>query len=133
MKKDIRVVINIVWLLVGLVLIGLSIAEQVDAFWSGMGSALALIGALRLLRYYRFNKDPEYKEKLEIEAADERNRFLRSTAWAWAGYLFILIAAISVIGFKLAGEELLMMAASSAVCLLLVLYWVCYLVLKQKY
>ena len=31
------------------------------------------------------------------------------------------------------GQELLMMAAFYAVCLLLVLFWVSYLVLKKKY
>ena len=120
-------------LLAGVVLIGLGFAGMTDEFWSGMGSALAVVGSIRLLRDYRLNKNEAYRQKMEVEIHDERNQFLRSKAWAWAGYLFILIAAVAVIVLKLAGQDLLCMAASGAVCLLLVLYWVAYFILKRKY
>ena len=64
---------------------------------------------------------------------DERNKFLSTKAWAWAGYLFIIITALSVIVLRVLGQELLSTAASGAVCLLMVLYWICYMVLKKKY
>ena len=118
---------------IGITLLGLGIAEIVDEYWSGMGSALACVGMLRLLRSYRLNKNEAYREKMEIEINDERNHFLRSKAWAWAGYLFILICGIGVIAFRIAGEDLLSLACSYAVCLMLVLYWISYLVLKKKY
>ena len=120
-------------LLAGLILIGLGFAGMTDEFFSGMGSALAVVGSIRLLRDYRLNQNEAYRQKMEVEIHDERNQFLRSKAWAWAGYLFIIIAAVAVIGFKLAGQNLLSQAASCAVCLLLVLYWGSYLVLKKKY
>ena len=52
---------------------------------------------------------------------------------AWAGYMFILIADVSTIVFKLLGQDLLSMAAGFAICLIMLLYWVCYLVLRKKY
>ena len=64
---------------------------------------------------------------------DERNHFIRNKAWAWAGYLFVLIAAISTIVLKLLGQDLLSIAAGFAVCILVLLFWGCYLVLKKKY
>ena len=123
----------IVLLAAGLVLSGLGIAEIVDEFWSGMGSALAIVGALRLLRFYRLKKNESYREKMETAATDERNQFIRTKAWSWAGYLFILCAAVSVIVFKLLGNDLLSQASSWGVCLMLVLYWISYLILKRKY
>lgn len=54
-------------------------------------------------------------------------------AWAWSGYLFILIAAVACIIFKIIGQEVLSFAASGAVCLMLLLYWISYVVLKRKY
>ena len=120
-------------LVTGLLLILLSFAGKVDEFWNGMGSALAILGIVRLLRSYRLNKSEAYREKVEIEMNDERNRFLRGKAWAWAGYLFILITGISVIVFKLSGHALLSQAASFAVCLMLVLYWGAYQILNKKY
>lgn len=130
--KD-RRLLSVVWVVIGLVLIGLAFAGKVDSFWNGMGSALLIVGALQLLRYHRFNKNEAYREKMEIEVNDERNHFIRNKAWAWSGYLFILIAGVSVVVFKIIGQELLSMVASMAVCLILVLYWVSYYVLKRKY
>lgn len=130
--KD-RRLLSVVWVVIGLVLIGLAFAGKVDSFWNGMGSAILIVGALQLLRYHRFNKNEAYREKMEIEVNDERNHFIRNKAWAWSGYLFILIAGVSVVVFKIIGQELLSMVASMAVCLILVLYWVSYYVLKRKY
>ena len=132
MKKN-DTIFAIIWLVLGLPLIGLSIAGLVDEFWSGMGSALVVIGACRLLRAHRLNKNEEYREKMETYATDERIHFLRTKAWSWAGYLFIIISAVAVIVFRILGQDVYSTAASYAVCLMLVLYWICYLVLKKKY
>ena len=72
-------------------------------------------------------------QKMEIEANDERNHFIRNKAWAWAGYLFVMIMAVATIVFKIIGQDTLMMFASGSVCLVLVLFWVSYHILKRKY
>ena len=123
----------IVLLVAGLVLTGLGLAEIVDEFWSGMGSALLVIGIIRLLRYYRLKKNDAYREKMETAVTDERNQFLRMKAWSWAGYLFIIVTALGTIIFRILGQDLLSQIASGAVCLMLVLYWVSFFVLKKKY
>ena len=98
-----------------------------------MGGALIAVGAVRIIQYFRFRNNEAYRQQREIEAKDERNRFIANKAWAWAGYLFILIAAISTIVFKLLGQDLLSMAAGFAVCIIALLYWICYLILRKKY
>jgi len=128
-----NLIIYILYLVIGLVLLGLGIAGVVDEFWSGMGSGLLFVSVLRLIRLYRFNKNEDYREKIETEISDERNRFIRNKAWAWAGYIFILISAVAVIVFKLAGQELLSTASNVALCLMLVLYWVSFFILRKKY
>ena len=128
-----RMIYYTVMLLAGLALTSLAFFGKVDEFWNGMGSALAILGAVRLMRGYRLNKNEAYREKVEIAASDERNQFIRSKAWAWAGYLFIILTGISVIVFKLMGQDLLSQAASWGVCLMLVLYWGAYKVLQRKY
>ena len=120
-------------LIAGLVLTGLGLAEIVDEFWSGMGSALLVIGVIRLLRYYRLKKNDAYREKMETAVTDERNQFIRMKAWSWAGYLFIMVSAIATIIFRILGLDLLSQFASYTVCLMLVLYWISYFVLKKKY
>ena len=120
-------------IIAGLVLFGLGFAEIVDEFWSGMGSALLVMGIIRLLRFYRLKKNDAYREKMETAVTDERNQFIRMKAWSWAGYLFIIVSALGTIIFKILGQDLLCQVASFAVCLMLVLYWVSYFVLKKKY
>jgi len=133
MKLGRKTAIYVVYIILGVALLALGIAEIVDSFWSGMGSGLLAVSILRLVQLCRIRKDETYREKVETERTDERNRFLRNKAWAWAGYLFILIAAVLIIVLRVMGQELLSMAASGAVCLMLVLYWVAYLILKKKY
>ena len=120
-------------LIAGLSLIVLGCAEIVDEFWSGMGSALAVIGIIRLLRFYRLKKNDSYREKMETAVTDERNQFIRMKAWSWAGYLFIMVSAIATIMFRILDHALFSQFCSYAVCLMLVLYWISYFVLKKKY
>ena len=133
MKQNKRIIVSIMWVIIGIVLIGLSFAGIVDEFWSGMGSGLLVVGIIQLIRFYRLQKNEAYREKMEIEASDERNHFIRNKAWAWSGYLFILISAVACIVFKIMGQDLLSMAASGAVCLMLILYWISFIILKRKY
>ena len=133
MKNDRRIISCIIYIIFGVALMVLGILEILDSFWSGMGGALIAVGVVRGIHILRYHNDESYRENMEIEAKDERNRFIRNKAWAWAGYLFVLISAISTIVLKLLGQDLLSVAASFAVCILVLLYWICYLVLKKKY
>ena len=120
-------------LVLGLVLVALSCLEALDEFWSGMGSALMAMGIVRLLRGHRLRKNEAYREKMEVQTTDERLKYIRNKAWAWAGYLFILFSGIAVIVLEIAGQHLLSMVASCVVCLMLVLYWICFWILAKKY
>ncbi len=133
MKNNRRIIVSIIYVFLGAVLFGLGFAEIVDAFWSGMGSALIAIGVVRAIQFLRFRKDASYREKMEVEMKDERNMFIRNKAWAWSGYLFILVAAVLTIVFKILDQDLLSMSAAFSVCLVLVFYWISYMVLNRKY
>ena len=133
MKHDRRIIASICYVVLGAVLLALGIMEVVDEFWSGMGGALAVVGVLRMVQFFRYRNNEEYREKAEIAAKDERNHYIRNKAWAWSGYLFVLIAAVSSIVFKLLNREDLMMLASGSVCLVILLYWGSYMYLKKKY
>ncbi len=133
MKIGRRVIGYIICIALGAVLLGLGIGEIVDEFWSGMGSGLLFVGAIRLVQLYRYSKNETYREKVQTEAGDERNRFIRGKAWAWAGYLFILIISVLSIVLRVVGQNMLSLAASYTVCLMLLLYWGAYLIIRKKY
>ena len=99
----------------------------------GMGGALFGVGIVRLVMGIKLEKDAEYRENYEIRINDERNRYLRMKAWSWDGYVFVLIAAVATIVFAVADRKELMMLASGGLCIMLVLYWVSYMIVRKKY
>lgn len=133
MKYKTRLILHIAYVILGAVLVVLGVAGILDGFWSGMGGALIGVGAIRLIQLYRIQKDETYREKVETEITDERNQFIRGKSWTWAGFLFVMISAGSSIVLKILGQELLSSVASFSVCLMVVLYWVSYIILKKKY
>ena len=132
MKKE-RLIASIVEIIVGAALLICSVFGVVDEFWSGMGTSLLIIGIIFLIRNIKYKTNEEYREKIDIESNDERNKYISLKAWAWAGYLFVMLGAVGVIVFKLIGKEDLMMMASLSVCLIMVFYWISYTFLKKKY
>ena len=133
MKYGRRMVLSIVWVMLGLVLIIGGLLGHLEEFWSGMGAAFLTVGGLQIVRQIRYRTNQEYREKVDVAASDERNKFLSSRAWAWAGYCYVMVAAVGTIIFKLLGREELMMLCSGSVCVILLLYWSCYMVLRRKY
>ena len=133
MRQKVKLSFNIVYVIVGCILIGFAVLEKLDSFWSGMGSALLVVGLINLLKIHRLNKNEEYREKLEIEMSDERLQFIRNKAWAWSGYLFVLISAVACIVFKVMNLDQLSLYASFSVCLVLVLFWASHAIIKRKY
>ena len=118
--------------IIGMTLLILGFFDIVDSFWTGMGSALLVVSALRMIRMTRYQTNKEYRENVDIAINDERNRYIRSKAWAWAGYLFILICAVATITLHIMGQELLRTVAGGAMCLMLVLYWGAYFIISKK-
>ena len=133
MKKNFRFILSIFWIVLGIVLCACHFCELIEEFWSSMGFAFIIVGILQVIRHIRYRTNRAYQEKMDIEVQDERNKFIANKAWAWAGYLFVMVAAVGTIVFKLLGREDLMMMASGSVCLIILFYWISYMVLKKKY
>ena len=131
--KNKRMLISGIYILLGMALFGCGLAEIVDEFWSGMGGALIGVGIVRMISMIRYQKNPEYKEAVDTAMRDERNRFIANKAWAWAGYLYVLIAAVGTIAFKLAGREELSVFCGFSVAVLILLYYISHLWLRKKY
>lgn len=129
-----RLILSIFWVVLGLVLFVLSVAEILDpTYFSAMGAALAVVGTLQVIRHLRYRKDKEYKEKIDIEVTDERNRFLRLQSWAWTGYIVVFIEAAGSIAAAVLGQEIVRQVLSFSVCLIVCVYWISWFVLSRKY
>ena len=128
-----RLALTVFWIVLGAVLVVLTVTEVLDSsIYSGMGGALMAVGTLQLIRAVKYRKDSEYKEKVDTELGDERNRFLRMKSWSWAGYFTILIEGIGAIIAMALGERTVQLVLSYSVCLVLVIYWIAYVILSKK-
>ena len=125
--------LSIFWLVLGIILVACNLLRLIEDFWFSMGCAFMIVGILQILRHIRCKNNAAYKESQEIAMQDERNKFLSTKAWAWAGYLYILLGGTGTILFKILGHDDLMYFCSVSVCLIMVLYWLCWLYLRKKY
>ena len=128
-----RMLLSVIWIVLGVVLFGCGVMGIVDGFWSGMGGGLIGVGVVQLARMIRYQKNPEYKEAVDTAAKDERNRFIANKAWAWAGYLYVLAAAAGAVAFKILGRDELSIFCGFSVAVLALLYWISYCWLRKKY
>ena len=128
-----RMIISIFCIVIGIVLNVLSFMKVLDDFWSGFGVGFIVVGVVQLIRHIRYRTNEEYREQVDIKIDDERNKFLSTKAWAWTGYTFIIICAIATIGFRIAGYSEYSSMTCMVMCLMLIIYYVSYMILKRKY
>ena len=127
-------IVSILWIILGAALLIMDITGVLDnSIFSGMGGGLLAIGIMQIVKNVKYNSNAEYKEQVDIAYEDERNRYLRMKAWAWAGYLFILGAAIVSIVLFVAKLTMYGQIVSYCMCAVLALYWISYMVLQKKY
>ncbi|MBQ6927140.1 MAG: hypothetical protein IJQ36_02395 [Oscillospiraceae bacterium] len=129
-----RLFLSIFWVVLGAVLLILAETGVLDSpRYSGMGVAFIIVGALQIARHIRYRRDPAYREKIDTEFSDERNRFLRMKSWSWAGYIAVIAEGIGAVVAAVRGQETVQMVLSYSVCLLVGAYYISYLVLSRKY
>ena len=129
-----KLILSIFWMILGAVLLGLSIAEVLDSsMYAGMGGGLIAVGALQLARNLRYRKDPEYREKIDTEANDERNSFLRMKSWSWTGYIVVLAEGFGSVAAMVLGKRELQLTLAYSVWLILVVYWISFFIISKKY
>ena len=129
-----RLFLSIFWVILGAVLLILAVTEKLDStLYAGMGGGLIAVGLLQIMRNLRYRRDAAYREKIDTEVSDERNRFLRMKSWSWAGYITVLAEAIAAVVAAVRGQETVQLVLSYSVCLLLAAYYISYLVLSRKY
>lgn len=121
------------WIIVGVALIALDSFTQGDSFWAGMGGGLLAVGILGFTRQIKYRFNESYRNAVNIKQTDERNRFISNKAWAYAGYIFVLISAVMSLMLRFLGYKTLSLAASTAICLIITIYWITYLILSKKY
>ena len=131
--RKLRLIISVLEMLIGTALIVCSHFNIVDDFWSGFGVSVLIVGAIFLFKNIKYYANKTYRQEQDVLSQDERNKYISLKAWSWSGYLFVIIAAVGTIIFKVIGKEELMMLCSASICLVVIIYWVSYTILNKKY
>lgn len=128
-----KLALNIFWIILGATLIILSVTEILDSsIYSGMGGGLLAVGVIQLIRNVKYRKDPSYKEKVDIDAHDERNTYIRMRSWSYTGYISVLTGAVGTVVALITGQDTLRLYFSFTVCFVLVVYWISYLINSKR-
>ena len=127
-----KLALSIFWVVLGITLLVLNLVGVLDDLYSSMGIALIIVGGLQVWRNLKYRRDPEYREKIDIAASDERNRAIRMQSWAWAGYIVVLGEMVASLVAFFMGQILVQRVLMLSACALLVIYWVTYVILSKK-
>ena len=133
MKIDKKMLSPAIEFVIGAVLIAAAKFWGLDSVWLGMGGACIAVGVLRFLTHLRYQRDEEYREKVDTESHDERNLFIRRETWVWAGSAFVIIEGLFTVLMLILGKNEIATITGGAVSLITLLYWVCHFILKRKY
>ena len=129
-----RLGIYIVYLVIGIVIIvmnalGVIKNETIGAF----GTAIAFMGIIRIVQYSRMLRDDKLLAKQKIAESDERNLMIITKAKSLTFGIYALIGCVAIIVLEVMGMELAAQIAGFAICAYVLIYYVCYLVLRHKY
>ena len=134
-KKKLRSRLNIAitYIVLGVIfIVGTFITKTENDFISTFGFMMILMGLVRIRNYRIITKDEDTIRKQQIIETDERNISIvhKAKSTAFAVYTFILGAAVIVLSF-IGMHEVAKWVAYS-VCLLVVIYWICYFIYQKK-
>ena len=122
------------YIVIGAVMCALKLSGTVENnyLWT-WGIALVVCGAVHLIRNVRIIRDPERMQAIEIVEKDERNIMLYEKARSLAFAVYIMAAGIAAIVMFLLNMEFAGQLLAYTVCGFLLIYLVCYAIIKRKY
>ena len=98
-----------------------------------IGFALAFSGAFNMIRLLKIYKDEEKLKALGIKETDERNIMIAEKSRSWALAIYIVLCSVAMYFMYATGRDDVGYILAMNVCGLLVIYLICYFIVKRKY
>ncbi len=122
------------YVVIGTILILLQFTGSVSNEMSScFGTAFAVCGIVRIVQYVRLISNKNRMEQREIAEKDERNIMLWEKARSWAFGIYILLAGCTIMVLYAIHLEFAGQIIAYALCALVFIYWVCYMIVRRKY
>jgi len=132
-KLKSRLNIAIAYIALGVIfIVSAFITKSDNDFISSFGLMMIIMGIVRIRNYRMITKNEDTIRKQQIIETDERNILIiqKAKSAAFAAYIIILGAAVIALSFGGMHGEAKWLAYS--VCLLVVIYWICYLIYQKR-
>ena len=132
-KLKTRLYLAITFMVLGLIMVVVSnLVKNANPFFNYWGLCLVVIGVARLRGYFRITKNDENIRRREITETDERNVAIITKARSLTFTVYVLAAAVAVIIFEILEMTQIAMYLSFSVLALVVIYWICYFIIRKK-
>lgn len=131
-KLKIRIAFGIIIFLIGVVItVGANITQN-EVMYS-FGAVFAIVGIARTLKSIRILKNKKLFEKMKIAENDERNIMIWRKSVTLAQSIYCLIAAVAIVVLYFMGMESEGNIIAWSLIVYLVIYWLCYMFMANKY
>lgn len=122
------------YVIIGAALILLQVTGSVSSEMSScFGAAFTVCGIVRIMQYIRLVSDKDRMEQREIAEKDERNIMLWEKARSWAFGIYIILAGTAIMVLYAIHMEFAAQIIAYALCALVFIYWICYMIVRRKY
>ena len=129
-----RLCINLGWAVFGAFLILFWCMHQPENTYPlSLGIAFVIMGAIRTIQYRKITKDDKTIRQMELSEKDERNRMMQERAKSWAFSFSLFVTGDLVIVLSLLGKHEIAQLLAWFLCGNVILYWICWNILRKKY
>ena len=132
-KMKMRFNIAIIYVALGIMMIvGANISKSNGEYISSWGLALTVCGFVRIRNYFMITKNEETMRKQRVAETDERNLAIVNKARSVTFYVYVLCAGAAVIVLSVLEKHEPAKIIAYSVCVLMVIYWVSYFIIKRR-
>ena len=132
-KLKTRLCYAIGYMVVGVALILLQLTGSVDNEMSSCFGAAFTVCVVRVIQYIRLINNKDRMEQREIAEKDERNIMLWEKARSITFGIYVMLAGTAIMVLYAIHMEFVGQIIAYALCTLVVIYWICYIMVKRKY
>ncbi|MBQ4346991.1 MAG: hypothetical protein IJC39_00905 [Firmicutes bacterium] len=128
-----RLAMSVCFVILGAIMMAVLFNAGSDGFLSVFSVVLVVSGAARIRKYLLILKNKDLLIKMETKETDERNVMLVDKARSIAFFAYIILSCVGIMFFHATGRAQQANIISSMLCIMLVIYWLSYFVLRKKY
>lgn len=128
-----RIGIFVVYLAIGIILIVLGTIKNIYDSAYSVGIAMAVVGIVKIIQNVMLINNEDAMRDREIAEKDERNIMIYDRARSWAFSAYIIAAADAMVILYCMDMQNAAKWISYSICMLVLIYFICYHIARRKY